>query len=56
MRITAWWQVRCVALVAASEGLGTCVRGSVDKAAFAKAAGLSKEQTVLISQTIGVLP
>ena len=32
------------------------VRGSVDKAAFAKAAGLSKEQTVLISQTIGVLP
>ena len=54
--LVAGTMLQSVALVAASEGLGTCVRGSVDKAAFAKAAGLSKEQTVLISQTIGVLP
>ena len=53
--LVAGTMLQSVALVAASEGLGTCVR-SVDKAAFAKAAGLSKEQTVLISQTIGVLP
>ena len=54
--LVAGTMLQSVALVAASEGLGTCVRGSVDKAAFVKAAGLSKEQTVLISQTIGVLP
>ncbi len=42
--------------MAASEGLGTCVRGSIDQETFAKAAHLQKEQTVLIAQTVGVLP
>ena len=54
--IVAGTMLQSVALTAASEGLGTCVRGSIDREAFAKAAGLTKEQKVLISQTIGVLP
>ena len=54
--LVAGTMLQSVALVAVDEGLGTCVRGSIDKDAFAKAAGLAPEQTVLISQTIGVLP
>ena len=54
--LVAGTMLQSVALVAVDEGLGTCVRGSIDKDAFAKAAGLTPEQTVLISQTIGVLP
>ncbi len=54
--LVAGTMLQSVALAAADAGLGTCVRGSVDKAAFAKAAGLAPEQTVLISQTVGVLP
>ena len=54
--IVAGTMLQSVALAAVSEGLGTCVRGSVDREAFAKAAGLTKEQKILISQTIGVLP
>ena len=54
--IVAGTMLQSVALAAVSEGLGTCVRGSVDREAFARAAGLSAEQKVLISQTIGVLP
>lgn len=45
-----------VALVAAAEGLGTCVRASIDRDAFAAAAGLQEGQTILLAQTIGVLP
>ncbi len=54
--IVAGTMVQSVALAAVNEGLGTCVRGSIDREAFAKAVGLSSEQIVLISQTIGVLP
>ena len=54
--IVAGTMVQNVALAAVNEGLGTCVRGSIDREAFANAVGLSPEQTVLISQTIGVLP
>lgn len=54
--IVAGTMVQSVALAAVNEGLGTCVRGSIDREAFAKAVGLSSEQKVLISQTIGVLP
>ena len=53
--IVAGTMVQSVALAAVNEGLGTCVRGSIDREAFAKAVGLSAEQKVLISQTIGVL-
>ena len=54
--IVAGTMVQSVALAAVNEGLGTCVRGSIDREAFAKAVGLSPDQIVLISQTIGVLP
>ena len=54
--IAAGAMAQSVGLVAASEGLGTCVRGSIDQETFAKAAHLQKEQTVLIAQTVGVLP
>ena len=54
--LVAGTMLQSVALVAVDEGLGTCVRGSIDREAFRKAAGLSPEQTVLISQTIGALP
>ena len=53
--IVAGTMVQSVALAAVNEGLGTCVRGSIDREAFAKAVGLAPEQKVLISQTIGVL-
>ena len=53
--IVAGTMVQSVALAAVNEGLGTCVRGSIDREAFAKAVGLVPEQKVLISQTIGVL-
>lgn len=53
--LVAGTMLQSVALVAVDEGLGTCVRGSVDREAFRKAAGLSPEQTVLISQTVGAL-
>ena len=54
--LVAGTMLQSVALVAVDEGLGTCVRGSVDREAFRTAAGLAPEQTVLISQTVGVLP
>ena len=53
--LVAGTMLQSVALVAVDEGLGTCVRGSIDREAFRKAAGLSPEQTVLISQTVGAL-
>lgn len=40
-------------LYCASEGLVTVVRVSVDKAAFAKTAGLRPQQVVLAAQTVG---
>ncbi len=42
-----------VYLFCASEGLATVVRGSVDKAAVAKAFKLRPEQRVILAQTIG---
>ena len=54
--IAAGAMAQSVGLVAAAEGLGTCVRGSVDHEAFGKAARLSEGQKVIIAQTIGVLP
>ena len=45
-----------VSLVAASEGLGTCVRASIDHDAFSEAARLQEGQTILLAQTLGVLP
>ena len=45
-----------VGLVAAAEGLGTCIRASIDHEAFAKAAHLLDSERIIIAQTIGVLP
>jgi SagB-type dehydrogenase family enzyme len=42
-----------VYLFCASEGLAVVVRGSVDRAAFAKAAKLRPDQKVVLAQTVG---
>ncbi len=54
--IAAGAMTQSVALVAAAEGLGTCVRASIDHEAFGEAAHLQEGQTVLLAQTLGVLP
>lgn len=51
--IAAGSMSQSVALMATSEDLGNCVRGSIDKKAFAKAAKLSANQNVLLAQSIG---
>jgi nitroreductase len=42
-----------VYLYCASEGLGTVVRGSVDRAAVAKALNLRPDQRITLAQTVG---
>ena len=42
-----------VYLYAASQGLGTVIRGWIDRAAIADALGLTHDQEVLLSQTVG---
>lgn len=54
--IAAGAMTQSVSLVSASEGLGTCVRGSINKEAFGKAARLRDGQRILLAQTVGVLP
>lgn len=54
--IAAGAMTQSVALEAAAEGLGTCVRASVDEDAFGEAAHLQDDQTILLAQTLGVLP
>lgn len=54
--VAAGAMAQSVGLAAAAEGLGTCVRGSVDQETFGKAAHLREGQHVIIAQTIGVLP
>ena len=54
--VAAGAMAQSVGLVAAAEGLGTCVRASIDHEAFAKAARLLDSERILLAQTIGVLP
>ena len=54
--IAAGAMAQSVGLVAAAEGLGTCIRGSIDREAFAKAARLLDSERIIIAQTIGALP
>ena len=54
--IAAGAMTQSVALAAAAEGIGTCVRASIDHEAFGKAARLQDGQTILLAQTLGVLP
>ena len=46
--------VQSVALAAETEGLGNCVRGSINREAFAKVAGI-KAENILLAQTVGVI-
>ena len=54
--IAAGAMTQSVALIAAAEGIGTCVRGSIDHDAFGEAAHLQDGQMILLAQTLGVLP
>lgn len=47
--------VQSVALTAQTEGLGNCVRGSINHAEFAKAAKLSAEKNILLAQSVGFI-
>ena len=51
--IAAGSMSQSVSLMANAEDLGACVRGSIDDAAFTKAAKLSANQKILLAQTIG---
>ena len=45
--------VQNVALVTQAEGLGNCVRGSINRDEFKRAAKLSADKTILLAQSIG---
>ena len=45
--------VQSVALAAQTEGLGNCVRGSINRDEFKKIAKLSDEKNILLAQSVG---
>ena len=47
--------VQSVALIAETEGLGNCVRGSINRDEFKKIAGLSADKTILLAQSVGFI-
>lgn len=47
--------VQSVALAAQTEGLGNCVRGSINRDAFKKAAKLSAAKNILLAQSVGFI-
>ena len=51
--ITAGAMVQSVALMAQTEGLGNCVRGSINRDEFRKAANLAEDKTILLAQSVG---
>ena len=51
--ITVGAMVQSVALAAETEGLGNCVRGSINRDEFKKVAKLSAEKNILLAQSIG---
>ena len=51
--ITAGAMAQNVALMAQNEGLGNCVRGSINRDEFKKVAKLSSEKIILLAQTVG---
>ena len=53
--VAAGAMAQSVGLVAAAEGLGTCVRASIDHEAFTRAANLLDSERIIIAQTIGEL-
>jgi len=51
--ITVGAMVQSVALAAETEGLGNCVRGSINRDEFKKVAKLSTEKNILLAQSVG---
>ena len=51
--ITVGAMVQSVALAAETEGLGNCVRGSINRDEFKKVAKLSDDKTILLAQSVG---
>ena len=51
--IAAGAMVQSVALVAETEGLGNCVRGSINREEFKKVARLSADKIILLAQSVG---
>lgn len=47
--------VQNVALAAETEGLGNCVRGSINRDEFKKVAKLSDDKNILLAQTVGFI-
>ncbi|MBR4641509.1 MAG: SagB/ThcOx family dehydrogenase [Selenomonadaceae bacterium] len=47
--------VQSVALAAQTEGLGNCVRGSINRDEFKKVAKLSDDKTILLAQSVGYI-
>ncbi|MBQ7493587.1 MAG: SagB/ThcOx family dehydrogenase [Selenomonadaceae bacterium] len=51
--ITVGAMIQSVALAAQTEGLGNCVRGSINRDEFKKVANLSAEKNILLAQSVG---
>ena len=47
--------IQSVALAAQTEGLGNCVRGSINRDEFKKVAKLSDDKTILLAQSVGYI-
>lgn len=51
--VTVGAMTQSVALAAQTEGLGNCVRGSINRVEFAKVAKLSADKNILLAQSVG---
>lgn len=51
--VIAGAMVQSVALISETEGLGNCVRGSINRAEFAKVARIPDEKNILLAQSVG---
>lgn len=53
--VTVGAMTQSVALIAQTEGLGNCVRGSINREEFAKVARLAEDKTILLAQSVGFI-
>jgi len=53
--ITVGAMVQSVALIAETEGLGNCVRGSINRDEFRKVAKLADDKNILLAQSVGFI-
>ena len=53
--ITVGAMIQSVALAAETEGLGNCVRGSINRDEFTKIAKLSADKNILLAQSVGYI-